>query len=220
MGANGQNDLKITELKAKKVELAVYPVWDDDTQSLYYINFFAVDPEPAIYRYSYRDDMTYSAVIPGSGTIGFVYPARQGCKDCADLFLIGNSNDVSVVKWDGKSPQAQVVGKELISIEPNNTQTHVNLALADRHGRLYVGTFSLQFCAAPTADSSLYRYTNDRGLTRLFTGVRATSGIAIDYNARKLYHVGGCNLLLTAYDYDPKTGDICKYSLLFHFYLQ
>lgn len=187
-------------------------MWDDHTQSLYYIDFLATDQKPALYRYSYRDGMIYSAVLPGAQTIGFVYPVRQGCKECTDIFAVGSGHDVIFVKWDGKSPLAQVVGpQKLFSVESDIPSSHINIAQADRHGRIYEGPFSTQFCSAP-ANESLYRYTTERGLQRIFTGVRATTGLAFDDNARKMYHVDGCNFLISEFDYDPKTGDLCKYN--------
>lgn len=221
MGGNSQNGPNITEVKTTKLSFAVWPVWDDQTQSLYWVDFLATSSQPAIYRYDDRSGMTYSATIPGSQTIGFIYPVRQGCKECTNLFAVGSGHDVLLVKWDGISPQAQIV-RTLFSVEPDNPLTHVNLARADGHGRLFEGPFSLEFCGAPVADQSLYRYDSSRGLQRIFTGVRATTGIAFDDKAHKMYHVGGCSLLLTEYDYDPKTGDVCKYLFLlkrsfFHF---
>lgn len=154
--------------------------------------------------------MLYSATIPGAQTVGFVYPVREGCKECTDLFAVGSGRDAILVKWDGKSPQAQVVGSQkLFSVEPDNPRGQTNIAMADRYGRLYEGPSSMEFCSAPP-NQSFYRYTNKRGLERLFTGVQATTGIAIDEDAGKLYHIDGCSFVLTAYDYDPKTGDICK----------
>lgn len=207
---NNQNGLKISEIKGNKVDLAAWPVWDDHTQSLYFIDFLSnASQKSAIYRYSYRNGIVYSASIPGAQTVGFVYPVREGCKECSDLFAVGSGRDIIFIKWDGKSPQAQVVGQKLFSIEPDNPKGHTNIAVADRHGRIYIGPFSLEFCSAPPTQL-FYRYTNKRGLERLFTGLRATTGIAIDEDAGKLYHIDGCSFVLTAYDYDPKTGDICK----------
>lgn len=185
-------------------------MWDEHTHSLYFVNFLQDSTKPAIYRYSVIDGRLYSAVIPGSQTVSFINPVRQGCTACSDLFAVGSGHDIIYVKWDGKSPQAQIVGPKLFSIEPDQPLTHTNIARADRYGRVYEGSLSLQFCAAP-ANQSLYRYTDKRGVEVLFTGFRATSGLAIDEDRGKLYHVGGCNLLLTEFDYDPKTGDICKF---------
>lgn len=186
-------------------------MWDDHTQSLYFIEFVSTtDQKPSIYRYSYLDGTLYSAAIPGVQSPAFIYPVRQGCKECTDIFAIGSGHDVIFIKWDGKSPQAQVVGpQKLFTIEADIPLSQLNIAVADRHGRIYEGPFSTEFCNTP-ANKSLYRYTDKRGLERIFTGVYVTTGITFDEKAKKMYHLDGCNLLLTGFDYDPKTGDSCE----------
>lgn len=153
--------------------------------------------------------MLYSAAIPGAQTIAFVNPVRQDCNECTGLFAVGSGHDVIFVKWDGKSPEAQVVGQKLFSVELDIPLSHINIAKSDRHGRVYVGSFSLDFCDTP-ANKTFYRYTNERGVERIFTDVRTISGLALDEDAGKIYHLDGCNLVISEFDYDPKTGDICK----------
>lgn len=135
---------------------------------------------------------------------------RENCTECKNLFAVGNDHDVIIIKWNGKSPQAQIARRQRIfSVESNDAKSHTDTAIADHHGHLYEGTFSLDFCNA-SANKSFYRYSIDRGIERIFGDLYGSSGIGLDENAQKLYHLEYCRLLITSFDWDPTTGDLCN----------
>lgn len=59
---------------------------------------------------------------------------------------------------------------------------------------------------------TVYEYT-DRGndINVILDDVYTTSGIAFDEDAKKLYHVDTCSLVITEFDWDPESGKLCKY---------
>lgn len=129
---------------------------------------------------------------------------RHDCTECEDIFAIGNEHGSNLIKWNGISAEAQLLGtQKLFNVEEFDPNSHINVAQTDRTGRLFIGTFSEDFCNTP-ANHSLYRYTIERGIEPIFSGIYGTSGIAIDERANKLYHVDYSN-----------TGDICKLMHLF-----
>lgn len=198
------------DLKTQQLGFPLAPVWDDNTRSVYFTDYFGGDPNPAFFRYSYDDGKLYSAFIPGVGSISHVYPVRQKCKKCKDIFEIAYEHGGTYMKWDGKSPQAQLVGPgKFYNVEESDTQSVMDVAHADRRGRLYFGTCSFDLCNTP-ANKSVYRYTNDRGVDWMFGGLYGTSGIVINKKAKKLYHSDYCSLMITEYDYDPITGNLSE----------
>lgn len=193
-----------------KINLPIWPIWDDTSQSIFFTDFLANGQSMAIFRYSVDESVLYSASVPGIQSISFIYRVRKNCKECDDLFVIGNEHGSNLIRWNGRSTESQLLGpRKLFSVEDVDARSHINVAQADRKGRLFFGTFSLDYCNTP-ANKSFYRYTIDRGIDRIFFGLYGTSGIAINEEAKKLYHTDSCTLYITEFDFDPRTGDICK----------
>lgn len=166
--------------------------------------------EPLIHRYSLIDDRLYSARVPGVKSTDYIIPVRQSGLKCKNLFAIGNEHDVILIEWDGISTSARIVRK-LFSIEPNHESSTIDYARTDRFGRYYGGTFSMtEFCSSP-ANKSFYRESIDTGVQRIFGGLLGTTGIAFNENARKFYHVGLCSLIISEFDWNPLTGNLCKW---------
>ena len=137
----------------------------------------------------------------------FILPVRQNGLKYKNHYAIGNKHDVILIEWDGKSKNACIV-RTLFSIEPNDESSTLDCARTDRFGRYYGGTFSMEeFCSSP-ANKSFYRHSIETGVERIFGGLLGTSGIAINENANKLYHVGLCSLIISEFDWNPLTGDI------------
>lgn len=201
---------QVVELKTPKINFPIWPIWDETTQSVIFTDFLVGGQNPVIYRYSLEDGTLYSASVPGIQSISFIYRVRKNCKECEDIFGIGNEHGVNLIRWNGKTTEAQLIGpRKLMNAEESDPKSHMNVAQADRKGRLYFGTFSLDFCNSP-ANKSFYRYTVERGIDRIVFGLYGTSGIAINEDAKKIYHTDPCSLFITEFDFDPRTGDLCE----------
>lgn len=201
---------EISRIASPDVDVAFAPSWSDETQDLYYVNYLSSGEGASIYRCSFEDGTFNSAFIEGFTSPAFIIPIRKKCKICKNLFVVGLDHNVAIIKWDGKSTRAQVV-EILFSVETSDPLSRTNYARADSKGRLYFGTISKKFCDT-NPQSSFYRYTADKGVQLMFSGTSTTSGIAINEKAEKLYHLDSCNLLVTEFDWDPATGDICNYT--------
>lgn len=203
---------QIIGIPIPKIGIAKSPNWDDDTQSLYFINLMPTGEESLLYRYSLTDEHLYSARVPGVKSTDYLIPVRQNVAKCKNLFAIGNQHDVILIEWDGISTNARIVQK-LFSIEPNDESSTLDYARTDRFGRYYGGTFSMtEFCSSP-ANKSFYRESVEMGIQRIFGGLLGTTGIAFNEDANKFYHVGLCSLIISEFDWDPLTGDLCKWKL-------
>lgn len=172
----------------------------------------SIENQPPIHRYSLDDKKLYSARIPGVKAIGFIYPVN--CTNRNNLFAIGNGRNVSLITWDGISNQAQPVGpQKLFSLDSNIPTTGTDIVAADPYGRFYLGTYSAELCQSPP-NLSVYRYTTGIGVKRLFGGIYGSSGLGVDSIAKKLYHLEYCTLILSQFDWDPATGDLCTFRSL------
>lgn len=203
------------------MSVANSPIWDDETQSLYFVNFITSENQPSIFRYSFLDGGFYSAYIEGVTSPSFIVPLRKNGKKCSnckksknankcnDQYFAVGADEVLIVKWNGMSTEAIVVGTAF-TVERNRAESRFDACgMPDRRGRFFGGTISPQICNA-TAIQSLYRYTDDGGLVNLVSGLKSSTGIVFDEKRRTMYHLDTCQLLITAYDWDPETGDICK----------
>lgn len=197
---------EVYDLNTPKVNLGFALTYDNITENLYGVDYLKSD-FPLMFRYNIRNGEFYSADIVGVDSLSFIIPIQKRCETCTGLFAVAADRDVLIVSWDGFSDFAQVVDK-LFSVVSDDISTIINYGRADSKGRLYFGTISQEFCDS-TGQQSFFRYSADRGVDRIFNGVYSTAGIAINEFAQKLYHLDLCTLLLTEFDWDPATGDIC-----------
>lgn len=211
---------QLSNLTTPDIPAGISPVWDDKTQSIYFVNLFSMGKQDAIYRYDYTDGNFYSAYIEGVSGPSFIMPINDECvkntkcNRCGNrLFAVGVGHSVMIIRWNGKSTRAKVV-RTLFSVEQNVQLSRTNFARADRKGRFYGGTFSQTFCNA-SASSAFYRYTKKGGVDLLFNGIVSTTGIAFNEELEKMYHLDSCSRLITVFDWCPKTGDICNFDSLF-----
>lgn len=179
------------------------PFWDDDTNSVYYADFFG----GAFYRYSYDEDKVYRMTVDDKRFTTFIQPIA-GRKN---HFLIGLGGTATIIKWDGHSPKATKV-KDVFSITPN---TNLNALMVDPKNNIVAGGFSNLFCANPVNLLMFHYDSQEKGLYT-YDGFRYKTTIGLVLNEKKnvLYHLDACANILTAFDYNPKTGDICKYTFV------
>lgn len=141
--------------------------------------------------------------------IGFIIPV-EGTKN---EFAIGIGRRVGIISWDGKSPKAQLVRIALEVEKGERYKTNrFNDAKADPTGRFYGGTMRLEECGDifEAAEGSFYKYAKDEELTLLRSDIGVSNGLTWDAKRGKFYYIDTCALDVKAFDYDIKTGNICK----------
>lgn len=182
------------------------PVWSDDAHSLYYVNFFPVGNESSLFRYSAEDKSFHGAYIEGNNMPSFIVPLS---KRCEDLFAVGIGHDIMKVHWDGESDKATIVDK-ILTVEPEDQMSRLDIAKADPTGRLYFGTFSLSLCGNKTASRASYTYSEKDGVKKILSETFSTSGIAFNEDIKKAYIMDTCTAIIKEFDWNKKTGDISK----------
>jgi gluconolactonase len=112
------------------------PHWDEQSQSLFYNDIYG--DKQSISRFSYNENKTYNAVIPGHPVISFIIPVH----DTKDQFIVGSGKKIVLIQWDGKSSQASVV-KTVGEVEPDLPENRFNDAKCDPFGRFFGGTMRI-----------------------------------------------------------------------------
>lgn len=162
--------------------------------------------QSSIFRYSYCDDVLYSAYVEGVNSLAFILPVEAKLEGCEDRFLVGAGSKVLTIQWNGKSTRATVIN-QLTTLDQNIPNSRTSIARTSPNGRFFGGTFSQLQCKAPS-NLSIYRYNLSGSLERIFGHLKATSGIAFDRKACKIYHLDTCQLCITVSDWNPTTGKI------------
>lgn len=178
-------------------------MYDTPTDSMFAVDFISPPKQKSIYRWDRKTKKFFGAYIEGEENPSFIWPV----KGCRDQFIVGFEGVIKLVEWDGISETATVICPLF------EAYGHMNYALADRAGRLYFGTINYNtFCSAGN-NYALYRYDKGR-VTTLINNTITTTGLAIDYKRKKCYVADACEFTINEYDYDPRTGDISKFSLV------
>lgn len=212
MCAQFQFAVEVEEVKTENVPLAHSLFYDYKTQCILFCNFVTSGNQPSIFRYCFSDKILRSAYIEGITSPSFIVPVSEKCEKCnhmndgsEDQYYAVGAQDIEIIKWDGMSTKADWV-KTGVAVERDRANNRFDSGVPDKKGRFFGGTLGRTFCNS-TDIHSLYRYSIKTGLTRLLDGIQSSTGIAFDECS--MYHMDSCLFLITKYNYDPHTGDIC-----------
>lgn len=167
------------------------PYWDNETDSLYYVDFF----DKLLFRYSLSTNTTQTLTVDGIAPPSFFIPIEGS----TDKYFIGSSRSAYVVNWDGRSDQGQI--DRIVFTVPANSSIDSVYTTAD--GALYMGTLGTDECVGEPSQG-FFRYTRTKGLEEIASPFMSTVGTVIINNT--LFHMDGCRQLLSALDLDPVTG--------------
>lgn len=185
------------------------PHWDNESQSLYYIDIEG--PEATLLRYDYRENRTYAATVDNEPLMTFVLPVHN----TSDEFLIGAKHAAKVIRWDGKSSKG-VVLRTVFEVETNSfyDTNRFNDAKTDPFGRFYGGTQRLNGCDGPNtlANASFYSYSPTSGVKQLLTDIYISNGLTWNRKTNKFYYIDSCSYDIKEFQYDSATGDLCEYT--------
>lgn len=147
--------------------------------------------------------------LDGEPVLGFIIPV-EGSKN---EFAIGIGRRVGIISWDGKSPKAQLVRIALEVEKGEKYKTNrFNDAKADPTGRFYGGTMRLEECGDifEAAEGNFYKYAKGEELSLLRTDVGVSNGLTWNAKNGKFYYIDTCTSDVKEFDYDAKTGNLCK----------
>lgn len=153
----------------------------------------------------------YQARIKNAATVLFILPI----KCFKDHYLVGIDLKAVIVYWNGRSPEATVIST-LFELDENPTNV-INDIKTDAYGRFYGGTKSVESCDTGTPPTgAFYTYNKRKGVQKIFDNVYISNGLTWVRKTNKFYYADSCTYDIKEFDYDPKTGNLCK---LFFFLL-
>lgn len=204
-------EYKVEQLPTPKVVLGESPHWDAHSQNLYFVNIAGGD----VFRYDAMENKTYGARIGGQEHVSFIIPVAE----TTDQFAVGLRRQVGVIQWDGRSPKAQLLRIAFEVEQSDEFKDNVfNDGKADPIGRLYAGT--LQTAEVTVFDDifkkrtpgGFYKYAANEKVVKLRNNMKISNGLAWNVKKNKFYLIDSWDLDIKEFDYDPATGNLCKYS--------
>lgn len=184
------------------------PHWDCETQCLYFIDLFANNSSPNVFRYDPKYNKFYEAFVDVPGNVGFIIPIHKK----RNYFLIGIDRCVYEAFWNGYSSTVKTISKYVcVERNPRFDGNYFGIAKADPMKRIVGGVVLQQLCNPNyPADASLYTIDESSDVKRNFNTMRVPTGLDWNTCKNKFYHNSMCNFTTKEYDWDPQTGKLCK----------
>lgn len=153
----------------------------------------------ALVSYSYIDNSFRTITVEGIDNPAIFLPVSG----TTDQYVVSTNETAFLIQWDGESDTAS---KGDILFEMPG---HIDSAFVGPNGNFYVGDFDTSYCLhAPTY--GLYSYSAQDGLSSYANDFGSTVGGVIIEEDQIYYHLDACQHELSAFDWDPVTGDLCK----------
>jgi sugar lactone lactonase YvrE len=171
-----------------KTELGESPVWDEVTETLYWVNIKAGE----LHQF---DPLTKTdrVVFKSNETIGFAVPAQNG------EMILGLTH--SIVSLNLQTGQLSTLAAPETHIPGNR----FNDGKCDPTGRLLAGTMDN---ALQATSGALYSLAPDGTLKTLLTGIHISNGLTWSPDFNTFYHIDTLTRMVMAYDYDLASGGI------------
>lgn len=180
--------------------------WDKETNRIFTVDLFGKH----LLTYSYGDRRVRALLVDSVESPAVFLPLQN----TTDWYLVSSNGTTFVMQWDGHSN----VTHKLDTVFDVAANSHVDSAYAGPNGRLYVGNFGPQYCLEPQRRFGLYSYSKD-GLTAYNESFLTTVGGVVIQENNPYYHLDACKKKLSAFKWDPETGDLCKSFLLAHIHM-
>lgn len=192
---------------------AYSPFWDEETQSLYYVDYVGGNQNRTLYRYDYNSGIVYSAAIR-TGFFLTTYCLPIKCSK--DEYIVGNSylKRVCRVRWDGVSEFADIISNKT-ELDPDYPldQIEMDTGVVDPLGQLLSGTYRMKGCP-PTTDpfGTVYLFRKNEKIVTQIPCMREVSGFAWNTKKKLFYYFDSCDYNIREYKWNSKTGRISKKS--------
>lgn len=201
-------DLVVERVPSPRSYCATRGHWDENLQSLYYVDIEG--PDSTLLRYDYAEHKTYAATVDNEPILTFVLPVAN----TNNQFLVGTQNQAILIQWDGKSAKGEFVRSVFqISTDPTYQPNRFNGAKADPVGSFVGGTQFANDCLNHSTTAYLYHYNPTRGLTAIRNNVFISNGLTWNEMNNKLYYIDSCVPVISEFDYDIQTGSLCMWGV-------
>ncbi|XP_018569343.1 regucalcin [Anoplophora glabripennis] len=169
------------------------PHWDEDTQSLYFVDIV----NQIINKYV---PATKKLTTAATGAhVSFIIPV----KGQNNTFIISREREVRVITWDGETDNFSVVRKF-----ETTANSSVNDGKCDSTGRLWTGTLGLNEENVLAEElGHIYSIEKDK-ITKVADNIAIPNGLAFNKELKKFYYIDSHKKTIDAYDWDIEQGTI------------
>lgn len=159
----------------------------------------------SLFAYDLRTKQISQGEFPG-GTFQpwYVLPIENN----PSFFYTNDGTTNYLVQWDGTSPTANTI-RPTFSVEKNianHTLTYANVA---PNCDIVFGTLGTKLCA-DQSNSGTYEFNDKSGVRNILSNQLLSGTVEWNADATKFYQIDPCGSVVREYDYDRKTGKICK----------
>lgn len=182
------------------------PQWDSKSQGLFFSDYVTGN----IYRFDWIENRIYTGSIANNISTTLMVPL----KGCNYDFAISDRLSIKIIRWNWKETSVAPVVRDTFTVEtdPAYELNNWNIVEASPTCHFYGGTFVYDLCENITTPSAaFYSYNKCKGVQTL-ARVKLSGGIAWNVHEKTIYHVDSCNNVIMAYDWNPRTDQICRYS--------
>ncbi|KAG8264094.1 hypothetical protein J6590_019443 [Homalodisca vitripennis] len=195
----------------RPVGLGEGPYWDEESQTLYFIDLFNHE----IHNYNPKTKEHHSVNVE---TEGKPVTLVVKVKNEKNKFVISVKNHLAVVNWDGISSKP-LNPEHLADIESSNATTRLNDGKCDPSNRLWAGTMG------PLLKGSHDQFEEEKGafyiihknltVTKQLSKVGISNGLAWSLDKKKMYFIDSLKCRVDSYDYDDASGVISNEKTVF-----
>lgn len=196
--------LEVERVPSPRSYCATRGHWDENSQSLYYVDIEG--PDSTLLRYDYGESKTYGATVDNEPILTFILPVAH----TINHFLVGTKNQAIVIQWDGRSTKGEFVRTVFeIPTDPTYQPNRFNGAKADPIGNFVGGTQYANDCLNHSTEAYLYHYGRENGLTTIRSNVFISNGLTWSKRTNKMYYIDSCVPKVSEFDYDIESGTLC-----------
>jgi sugar lactone lactonase YvrE len=172
-------------------QLGECPIWDPRTGKLWWVDILA----PCLQSYDPASGEHRRFPVAARAVGSFAIRAKGG---------LALARDDGLHAFDPETGTSQ----PLVDPEPDLPDNRLNDGRADRRGRFWVGSMSMQDERTPAG--GLYRIDPDLQVTRMLGDVKIPNSIAFSPDDRTFYFADSREQLIWAFDLDIDSGDIAN----------
>jgi sugar lactone lactonase YvrE len=177
--------LEPAKIDVPAAELAEGPCWDEQSQSLYWVDI----PAGRVHRLSGSSlHSSWDVGRPGSAVV----PRASG-----GLVVAAGNGFVALDTLTGEVTE--------LAGAPGEPGTRMNDGKCDRAGRLYAGTMAAD---ESPGKGSFYRLDTDGSVTELMTGLGISNGLGWSPDDTLMYYTDSLDYRVDVLDYDLATGQM------------
>lgn len=191
-------------LSSKPYKKPYNPTWDAKRQRLILGDY----ADGKLLCYIPSENTINEAAIPGITTPWFALPLKK----YDNMYLTTRNHTCVVVDWDCRSSIGNIVRDTFtVETDPAYILHNWHTAKVSPQCRFYGGTLRQSLCGSSSEPNAFgYSYSKCHGVETILSDQKILGGFEWNAKGNKFYQINSCDMSVWVYDYDGKTGKICK----------